>query len=528
MKELNLAIEQLMIQLHGIWIRRRYIIITAWLLCPIGWYHVYKMPPVYQAEARVYFDTQTILEPLLRGLTVSTNQQQQVQALARTVLTRPNLEKVARQADLDRNAPTAQEFERLIDGLERNIALRFNARGRHSDNIYTLHYTNSDPRVALRVVQEMLNVFIESRLGTSRADQIQAERFLNEQIADYERRLIAAERRRSEFRRNQMNVLSGGEASYYARISNQESLLAATMLEIQELEVRLAGARRELENLTSMGNEGRLPATQFDSRIAEQQDRLDQLLMRFTENHPDVIETSRLLERLKQQREDELALLRQLGSGGANNPALMQSTLFERMVTMVSELEGEIASRKLRASAIEQQITNLRSSLHLIPEIEAEYAALNRDYEINKSNYEALLSRREAADMARRIDATESDLQFRVIDPPRVPMLPAGPNRLLYYTAVLFLGVGAGVGMALLRNLLSPVLTNRLQLRSISNYPVFGVVSHTNKNAIVRQVRLHFLYFVLLSGLLFSAYLALVGNEILVGKPAAMLSRVLQ
>ena len=528
MKELNLAIEQLMIQLHGIWIRRRYIIITAWLLCPIGWYHVYKMPPVYQAEARVYFDTQTILEPLLRGLTVSTNQQQQVQALARTVLTRPNLEKVARQADLDRNAPTAQEFERLIDGLERNIALRFNARGRHSDNIYTLHYTNSDPRVALRVVQEMLNVFIESRLGSSRADQIQAERFLNEQIADYERRLIAAERRRSEFRRNQMNLLSGGEASYYARISNQESLLAATMLEIQELEIRLAGARRELENLTSMGNEGRMPATQFDSRIAEQQDRLDQLLMRFTENHPDVIETSRLLERLKQQREDELALLRQLGSGGANNPALMQSTLFERMVTMVSELEGEIASRKLRASAIEQQITNLRSSLHLIPEIEAEYAALNRDYEINKSNYEALLSRREAADMARRIDATESDLQFRVIDPPRVPMLPAGPNRLLYYTAVLFLGVGAGVGIALLRNLLSPVLTNTLQLRSISNYPVFGVVSHTNKNAIVRQMRLHFLYFVLLSGLLFSAYLALVGNEILVGKPAAMLSRVLQ
>ena len=527
MKELNLAIEQLLIQLHGIWIRRRYIIITAWLLCPIGWYYVYTMPPTYQAEARVYFDTQTILEPLLRGLTVSTNSQQQVQALARTVLTRPNLEKVARQADLDRNAPTPAEFEQLIDGLERQLRLSLGGSGRNATNIYTLTYQNSDPRTALRVVQEMLNVFIESRLGTSRADQQSAERFLNAQIADYERRLLAAERKRSEFRRNQMNILSGGESTYYNRINSQEALLAQTQLEIQELEVRRQGLQRELDNLTSMSREGRQPATQYDSRINENKAKLDDLLMRYTENHPDVVEVSRLIERLEQQRDDELDMLRQLGSSG-DNSALMQSSLYENLVTAISQLDGEIASRELRMGSIESNIDHLRSRLHLIPEIEAEYAALNRDYEINKANYEALLTRREAADMSRRVDASESELQFRVIDPPRVPMQPSGPNRILFYTAVLVLGVGAGVGMALLRNLISPVLTNSLQLRSISNYPVFGVVSHTNKSTIIRQVRLHFLYFVLLSGLLVAAYLGLVGNEILVGKPADMLSRVLQ
>jgi hypothetical protein len=107
-------------------------------------------------------------------------------------------------------------------------------------------------------------------------------------------------------------------------------------------------------------------------------------------------------------------------------------------------------------------------------------------------------------------------------------MEPSGPNRILFFSAVLLIGVGAGVAMALLRNMISPVLTNSLQLRNISSYPVFGVVSHTSKHLIVRQARLHFLYFVLLSGLLLTAYVGLVGNEVLVGKPAAMLSRVLQ
>lgn len=528
MKELNLAIEQLLIQMHGIWIRRRYVIITAWLICPLGWYYVYKMPPVYQGEARVYFDTQTILEPLLRDLTVSTNSQQQVQALARTVLTRPNLEKVARQADMDRNAPSPKEFERIVDGIERDLKLNLGGSGRYATNIYTLTYENSNPQTALNVVQEMLNVFIESRLGSSRADQQSAERFLTNQIADYEQRLVEAERKRSEFRQNQMNMLSGGEASYYSRISSQEALLAQTQLEIQELEIRRDGLQRELRSLTSMSQDGKQPVTQFDSRINESKAMLDDLLMRYTENHPDVIEVSRLIERLEKQREDELAMLRELGASGGDNTALMQSSLYESLITSISELESEITSRRFRLVSIKESIADLRSRMHLIPEIEAEYAALNRDYEINKSNYETLLTRREAAEMSRKVDATESDMQFRIIDPPRVPIEPSGPNRILFYTAVLLLGVGAGLAMALLRNLISPVLTNALQLRSICSYPVFGVVSHTSKQLIVRQIRLHFVYFVMLSGLLFTAYAGLVGNELLFGKPAAMLSRALQ
>lgn len=527
MKELNLAIEHLLVQLHGIWVRRRYIILTAWLFCPLGWYVVYQLPPTYEASAKVYFDTQTILEPLLQGLTVTTNSQQQVQALARTVLTRPNLENVAKKVDLDAAALSPAEYERLIDKLEENLKLRTDSNLRSASNIYTLTYFHEDPRMALKVVQEMLNVFIESRLGNSRSDQQSAERFLSAQIADYELRLLDAERKRSEFRRNQMSLLSGGEANYYGRITSQESLVAQTQLEVQELEVRQANLRRDIQNLSSMSRDGRAPETQFDARISEGKARLDELKMRFTDNHPDVIEVSRLIERLEKQRDDELALIREASGANGDRSALMQSTLYENLVTTLSQLDGEIASRKLRIKSIQENIESLRSQLHLIPQIEAEYAALNRDYEINKSNYEELLARRESAEMARKVDASESQSQFRVIEPPRVPLEPSGPKRVLFYTIVLFMGVAAGIAIAFLRNLISPVLSNPLQLKAIADFPIFGIISHIDKAAIVRQNRLHLLFFVILSGMLFMAYLVLIGNEIFAGKLAATLTRFL-
>ncbi|MCB5226732.1 MAG: chain length-determining protein [Paraglaciecola sp.] len=528
MKELNQAIEQLLIQLHGIWIRRRYVIITAWLICPAAWFAIYKMPPVYQADARVYFDTQSILEPLLRGLTVNRNAEMEVQALARLVLTRPNLENVARKTDLGKVALSSKDFEKVVDDLEKSIKLTVQG-GRREVNIYTVSYENSDPQLALKVVQEMLSVFIETRLGTNRSDQLSAERFITAQIEEYERRLIEAERKRSEFRRNQMTILEGGEANYYNRISQAEAEKSSAELEIQQLQQRIISAKRDINELTSLGGEGRAPSTQFDARIAEVRSTLSTLKLRFTENHPDVVEFTRLLEQLEQQRKDEIALLKETGGMSETNAALlMQSPLYQSLVTSISSFESEIVSKKILINKLEETIQTLRNSLHLIPQVEAEFAALNRDYDTNRAQYETLLSRRESAEMARKVDSTESEGQFRVIDPPRVPMLPSGPKRLVFYTLALFAGIGAGVGMAFLRNLLSPVLTSAAQLRSISAFPVFGVVSHTNKKQIQKVSRTHLFYFIMLSGMLLMVYMGLMVNELLFGKPAAMLLRVIQ
>lgn len=528
MKELQQAIEQLQTYLQGVWLRRRYIVITAWLICPAGWFFVFNLPPTYEANAKLYVETTTILQPLLQGLALRTNSDDEIKLMARTLLSRPNLEKIARATDLDILATTDKEFEELIDKLQKTITI--SASGR--ENIYLISYSNPQPQLALKVVQETLNNFVEGQLGSSRADTQTAERFLNSQIADYERRLMEAELRLSDFKKSRLNLLPGNESDYYSQINSEKKKLEEARLTLLELETRLASAKNQLVGeepvfgvMPFVGSAGR-PATQYDERIRMLQSQLDNLLIRFTEFHPDVLETKRLLQQLEQQRDEELEQLAQYSAEQpGQNSNLNQNAVYQELRISVSRLETEVASVKVRVKTFEDNVEALVSKLNLIPEIEAEFTGLNRDYDITKSKYEALLARRESAELARRAGASEQNVQFNVIEPPRVPLAPSGPNRILFYTLVLIVGIGAGIVMAFLRSLVSPVLTRASQLQSITDFPVFGVVSHTNKSAIVRQVRLHLLYFVLLATALLFSYVLLLTNELLFGRSAELLSR---
>ena len=532
MRELQQAIEQIHTYFQGIWLRRRYIVITAWLLCPVGWIFVYNMPPTFEAEAKLYVETSTVLKPLLQGLALRTNSDDEIRLMARTLLSRPNLEKIARATDLDIQAKDDKAFEALIDNLQEQI--KISASGR--ENIYLISYSNPQPQLALKVVQETLNNFVEGRLGSSRADSQTAERFLNEQIADYERRLMEAEIRLSDFKKNRLSLLPSSDSDYYSQIGSEKKKLEEARLVLRELETRLASARSQLVGeepvfgvMPFSGNSANRPVTQFDDRISKLQSQLDSLLIRYTEFHPDVLETKRLLTQLEQQREKELEQMAQFASDNPQQDVgLNQNAVYQELRISVSRLETEVASTRVRVKAYEDNVADLESKLNLIPEIEAEFTGLNRDYDITKSKYEALLARRESAELSRRADASEQDVQFNVIEPPRVPLTPSGPNRGLFYTIVLIGGIGAGIFMAFLRSLISPVITRASQLQSISDFPIFGVVSHTDKSAILKQVRMHLVYFALLSGGLLLCYAALLSNEVLFGRSAELLLRVIR
>ena len=110
-------------------------------------------------------------------------------------------------------------------------------------------------------------------------------------------------------------------------------------------------------------------------------------------------------------------------------------------------------------------------------EVEAKLARLNRDYEITRERYLDLVERRESARLAQDAGQTDSDINFRVIEPPIVPSHPSGPRRLMLLSAVLLAAVGAGLGWSLFRYLLQPTFVDLRQVRSRSDFPVLGPVS---------------------------------------------------
>src|SRR5690348_16913599 len=93
--------EQVIGFLRSMWHRRCIGLASAWISGINGVALVYRIPEKFEASARVYVDTESLLRPLLAGLAIQPNLDQQVALMSRTLISRPNVEKLVRMADLD-------------------------------------------------------------------------------------------------------------------------------------------------------------------------------------------------------------------------------------------------------------------------------------------------------------------------------------------------------------------------------------------------------------------------------------------
>ena len=216
--------EQILTYLRGMWHRRWIGLAAAWIATIVGIAVVYRIPDRYEAQARVYVDTESLLKPLLAGLAIQPNLDQQVALMSRTLISRPNVERLIRMADLDLNVRTGSEREELTDSVMKTIKL-----GNVSSNLYTIAYRDPNPEQAKRVVQSLLNIFVESSLGDKRQDTQTAVKFLDEQIKRYEDALRAAENRLKEFKLKYMGVADNkdGGGDYFRRLSQLRSDIEA-------------------------------------------------------------------------------------------------------------------------------------------------------------------------------------------------------------------------------------------------------------------------------------------------------------
>jgi len=504
------VLEQILDYLKGIWIKRRYLMIATWLICPLGWIVVSQLQDSYESEARVFADTQSILGPLLQGMTVASNPDIQISLMVKTLLSRPNLERITRMTDLDVQANTPQEFDKLIERLKEDISIK--KTGGNKQNIFNIKFSDKDPTMARDVVQSVLTVFIENTRGDNRKDSDSAQKFIDSQINEYENRLLKAEARLTSFKQKYSEVLPNQYGGYYDKLNNAKEQLKTIELILLETKTQLAASKAKLnqpDSPTSSQQSNIVDSnsikTTYDDRIAELEGQLDSLQLRYTEQHPDVKEVQRSLDHLSKKRNDEIEEYLSSSNDGNNEYAqISQNPVIQSIQIQVNQLEGQVASMEVRANNFRNTVKELENKIHTLPEIEAELVGLDRGYDITKKQYETLLDRREKAQIGQSADETTSKINFKVIDPPRVPLEPAGPKRLLYYVLITFLGVGVGLGLSFLFSQINPVVTSSSQVSRATGIPIFGIVSATENIGLQNKDKRKTLLFIVSNTLLLS------------------------
>ncbi|WP_373866132.1 XrtA system polysaccharide chain length determinant [Nitrosococcus oceani] len=492
----------------------------AWVVVIVGWTYVIQMPDRYESSARVYVDTDSLLRPLLKGLAIQPNVDQRLRIMTQTLLSRPNLGKVLRQTDMDLSVTTPEQEIKLLNQLEKNIHIK----GARRDNLYTIAYENTDPQLAQRVVQAILNIFVESTMGASRKDSNTAQQFIGQQIKEYEKLLRTAEQRLMDFKREHVGMMPNEKGDYYQRLQTAVENLRTARTELNMAIGRRDVLKRQLrgeEPVFGFGTGGTGTSSKDSSpagmRIQSLQAELDEVLLKYTDKHPKVSAIKETIAMLQKREEQQFSLpQKQQGEGEEANEAgeyaVGGNFYYQQMQISLAEAEANIASQEAEVSALEKDVERLHELVDTIPKVEAELAQLNRDYGVYKSNYQQLLTRLESAKMGERVEESPDNVKFKIVEPPIQPLLPSGPDRPLLLTLVLVVAGGAGGALAFFLSQLRPVFYTRRDLEEATGLPVLGPVSMILSGRILWKHRLNLAFLLTFLGLLIAGYGLLVSN----------------
>jgi len=410
----------------------------------------------------------------MTGMTVSPNVEKQISFMSRTLLSRPNVERVVGMVDPDSENMGTKEYESTVTGLMNPLTgIKLGAAA--GPNLFTISYNSSDREYAKDIVQSLLTIFVEGNLGNEESSA-EALRFIDEQIKDYEEKLVIQENDLKAFKQKNIGLMPGEGGGYYTQLKTADDVLKKAKLELRESERARDSIKQQITGDEPVIFADIDPSTivnvDIDARIAELRTNLDTLSLNFTDLHPDIINTKRLITQLEDRKIEEARMFK----SNSFDPGKNYSPMLQQLNLALAESEAKVASRRARVEEYSNRYNHLKSLSNSVPEVEADLAQLNRDYQVNRSNYQKLLERRESAKISGKLGSATDLMSFKIVDPPIVSEVPVGPDRGAIYSMVFISALAAGIGLAFILSQLRPAFHSQNKLREITGIPVLGSI----------------------------------------------------
>jgi polysaccharide chain length determinant protein (PEP-CTERM system associated) len=449
--DLHELVQQITLEMRAAWRYRWHALAVAWSVMIVGAMLVFSLPNQYASTAQVYADTNSLNNPLLRGIAVQPDIRGRLDVITRTLLSRPNLETVADKTGLSLRATTPADKDALLVKL--GDAVRVKDAG--ARNLYNISYSDVDPGMAQKVVQAFVEILMNDTLGENTASTASAQSFLQQQVDDYNKRLNDAEQKLADFKKANLGNLPGqGGADYATRLQAAENRL-------QDLESQYAAAAagRPVRAQSSTSD--------IDRQIASYKQKLEDLLLKYTDEYPDVVTTRRMIKQLEARRD---TMRRHPASAAVADASAGSGSASNANSFSARSLAAQVAAQK-------REIADLKANADKITDAQVTLQQLTRNYDVTRKQYDELMSRLNTAQLSQ--DATQSgnNLKFRVISPPIVPLLPDGPKRGLMLLAVFVLALGIGGAFGFFLHKIKPVFLSLKSLREFGDYPVIGTFS---------------------------------------------------
>jgi len=214
------------------------------------------------------------------------------------------------------------------------------------------------------------------------------------------------------------------------------------------------------------------------AEIAELQDHLDELLVDSTEKHPMV---RQLRERIERKRDELRAESLEYTESGR-----LKSESTQPLVSSIQQALDKIGA----------DTGSGEDGLYKLMLVDKLGDVVARDAKVNEEIYNVLLERLETAKITQRLQSSKEGTKYTIVDPPRVPLSPFRPNRLLIALGGLIVGLAAGVGLVFMMEFFDKSFIDVQDAKEFFGVPLLGAISKITTVQEIRQqtVRKRWLY----------------------------------
>ena len=430
------------------------------------------LPKKYASTTTILVEQSNIITPLMEGRAVATSVANRAAIAREVAFSRKVMNEILAVGGWMEKNPSPLAQDKLIEEITGRTIMS-NPR----DNLIQIRYVDSDAKRAHQVTERLADLVISESLATKENESREAYDFINTQVEQYHKKLTDAESALEAYRNSNPDARPGISVDVNARIGELRRQVETSKLDLIDLRSEESVLQQQLSGESEI-NTVQTRAGQFRVRLAELQTQRDQLLLNYTDQHPDVVRTQHQIRDLEQELAVELnrQQARRAGSGSALEGSASMNPLY-------GELRSKLSAVRSRGAAIAARITTAEGLLarellrnQHIAASESSLSELTRDYEVNRDLYQDLLKRRENARVSMNLDSEQQGLSFRIQEPASMPLRPVG-LRLLH-------AAGAGLAAAFLVPVillvgvvkLDPRVRSPLQIERDAALPVLGTM----------------------------------------------------
>jgi polysaccharide chain length determinant protein (PEP-CTERM system associated) len=450
---------------------------------------IYK-PSVFRSETTIFADTQNIIKPLLGKQTSITSVKQSKTAQVRDVIFSPRQLNKVIDAVYGKNAfPTPQLLANKWASLRESIDVEG-----LSGNYLKISYQDATPDITFRLLNEVVSLFVEDSANTKRNESRSAYNFIEQQVVSYKDQLLLAEKKLKIFKSSH---LDGTESEVESRISQLRNEIEDMKIFQMESLTRISSLKNQLRSQDKFSSND-YEAAIYHSRLKELRQYLDNLLLSYKDDYPEVVEARYQIGDMEKNITDLSFKEKDKSQIGAEfNP------LYQELSSKLSTAQVSQNTRGNRLNAFKVLLEEAYERRKRVANNQAELSELNRDYSVIKGLYEDMLANKEKARLSMVLDIEGQGVNYKVQEPASYPTLPLGPRFLHFFIAGPFLGFLVLVSLFLVKILLDNKIRFASQLAQFTSVPLLISIDHKLNSSERNKKRLENITFIF--GFLFVA-----------------------